>query len=384
MPSGHPSAPQGDKPPMSNLALYRKYRPKTFKEVSGQEHVVKTITNAIAQNLLSHGYLFAGPHGCGKTTMARLLAKSLNCLNRKSGEDEPCNNCDSCNEINQGNAIDIIEIDAASNRGIDEIRDLKEGIRFRPAKSKYKIFIIDEAHQLTKEAANALLKTLEEPPSHAIFILATTEAHKMIPTILSRCQRFDFRKLKMPEIIARLEYILKQENIAFDNDVLNVIAAQASGAMRDAQTLLDEVICLTGQDNKIELAEVKALLGLSDNGEVLQFLGFLKQKQIKEGFEFLSNLLDKAVDLKEFVKALIQYSREILLFRIDQNSQSPLIMLLTSEEKKQFTELAASFSEKEIKFIIECLMTAEEKMKRASILQLPLELAIIEICERGE
>ena len=346
--------------------------------------MVKTITNAIAQNLLSHGYLFAGPHGCGKTTMARLLAKSLNCLNRKSGEDEPCNNCDSCNEINQGNAIDIIEIDAASNRGIDEIRDLKEGIRFRPAKSKYKIFIIDEAHQLTKEAANALLKTLEEPPSHAIFILATTEAHKMIPTILSRCQRFDFRKLKMPEIIARLEYILKQENIAFDNDVLNVIAAQASGAMRDAQTLLDEVVCLTGQDNKIELAEVKALLGLSDNGEVLQFLGFLKQKQIKEGFEFLSNLLDKAVDLKEFVKALIQYSREILLFRIDQNSQSPLIMLLTSEEKKQFTELAASFSEKEIKFIIECLMTAEEKMKRASILQLPLELAIIEICERGE
>jgi len=169
-----------------NLALYRKYRPKTFAEIVGQEYIVKILTNAIASGMISHAYLFAGPRGTGKTTLGRLLAKSVNCQNRKEGDYEPCNQCESCQEINQGNSIDLIEIDAASNRGIDEMRNLKEGIRFVPTKSKYKVFIIDECHMLTKEANNALLKTLEEPPAHAIFVLATTETHKMIPTIISR------------------------------------------------------------------------------------------------------------------------------------------------------------------------------------------------------
>ncbi len=363
-----------------SLVIYRKYRPKLFSEVIGQEHVVKTITNAIKDNMASHGYLFAGPHGCGKTTLARLLAKALNCQTRKDGQFEPCNQCDSCLEINQGNAIDLIEIDAASNRGIDEIRELKEGIRFAPVKSKYKVFILDEAHQLSKDAANALLKTLEEPPSHAIFILATTESHKMIPTILSRCQTFDFRKLQMPEIIARLENILKQEKISYEPEVVKLIAAQAAGAMRDAESLLDEVVSFTGQDGKIELKEARVLLGLSDNGSIFQFLEFLRAKKTKEAFEFINELMFKAVDLKEFIKSIIQFLREMLLLKIDPSFQSPLALSLTSEEKKRLLELTAAFTEMQVKTMLEKFMAAENKMRTATILQLPLELMVVELC----
>ena len=365
---------------MSNLVLYRKYRPKNFAEVIGQEHIIRTLTNAIKEGIVSHGYLFTGPHGTGKTTLARLVAKSLNCQQRKDGTFEPCNECDSCSEINQGNAIDLIEIDAASNRGIDEIRDLKEGIRFRPAKSKYKVFIIDESHQLTEAAANALLKTLEEPPSHAIFILATTEAHKMIPTIQSRCQRFDFRKLTMPELIARLENILNLEKIAFEKEALNLIAASASGSVRDAETLLDEVVSFSGKDNKVESQTIQALLGTADKSAVFQFLDFLSQKQTKEAIEFINELIFKGVDLNEFIKAVIQYIREALLLKLNSASKSPIVLTFSEEEKTKLGEFSQSLQETELKQALEYLMDAETKMKYATILQLPLELAIIDIC----
>jgi len=365
---------------MSSLVLYRKYRPKVFSEVIGQEHVVKTLTNAISQDMVSHGYLFAGPHGCGKTTLARLLAKAVNCENRKDGSFEPCDQCSSCIEINQGNAIDLIEIDAASNRGIDEIRDLKEGIRFQPAKSKYKVFIIDESHQLTKEAANALLKTLEEPPPHAIFILATTEIHKMIPTIQSRCQGFTFKKLQLSQIISRLEKILKLENISFEPDALNLIALSASGAARDAETLLDEAVSFSGKGEGLTQKTVQTLLGSADKTAIFQLLNFLVNKQAKEGIESINNLIYDGVDLKEFMKALLQYLRQMLILKINPDDKSDLLLSLSSEEKQKLTEITNSFSETDLKLAIEKFMQAENNMKFASIQQLPLELAIIDIC----
>ncbi len=348
----------------------------------GQEHVVQTLTNAISQNTISHGYLFTGPHGTGKTTIARLLAKALNCQNREEGKFEPCNKCQSCLEISQGNAIDLIEIDAASNRGIDEIRDLKEGIRFRPTKSKYKVFILDEAHQLSRDASNALLKTLEEPPAHAIFILATTEAHKMIATIQSRCQRFDFRRLQLPEIVARLEKILKAENIDFEKEALNLIALSASGSVRDAETLLDEVVSFSGRGEGIKQETVQTLLGAADKPAIFQLLTLLSKKQAKEVIEAVNNLIYQGVDLKELAKSLIVYLRQILLLKIDSNIESPLLLSLTKEEKEQLQELVDAFSDVEIKQAIEKLAEAENKMKFATILQLPLELAFIDICQK--
>lgn len=365
---------------MQNLVLYRKYRPKLFSEVVGQEPVIQTLTNAIARNMIGHGYLFSGFHGCGKTSVARLFAKAINCQNRKDGEFEPCNKCDSCLEINQGSAIDLIEIDAASNRGIDEIRELKEGIRFRPAKSKYKVFIIDESHQLTKEAANALLKTLEEPPSHAVFVLATTELHKMIPTILSRCQQFSFRKLKLPEIIQRLEYILKQEKIKFEKEAVELIALKASGSIRDAETLLDEVVSFSSDGGVLKIEIVQAILGSADKKAVFQFLDFLQAKNAKGAFELLTELRFSAVDLREFAKDLLEYLREALFLKISPTYQSDLTLALSKEEKEKLDEIAKSFSETELKIIIERFLEAENKMKYASIIQLPLELAVIDVC----
>src|SRR3989344_3003758 len=255
-----------------SLALYRKYRPQVFSEIIGQEHVVQILTNAITAAKISHAYLFSGPRGSGKTTIARLLAKAVNCEDKK--DYEPCNKCPSCLEINQGRSLDLIEIDAASHRGIDEIRELKEGIKFTPTKSKYKVFIIDESHQLTKEAANALLKTLEEPPSHAIFILATTEIQKMIPTVISRCQRFDFRRLTLPEILKRLEIISKKENLQIEKEALEVIALNSGGSFRDAEGLLDQVIIFSGKEKEIKAEDIKDFLGIVDTQLISQLVDF--------------------------------------------------------------------------------------------------------------
>ncbi len=368
---------------MANLVLYRKYRPQQFKEVVGQEHVVITLTNALKQGIVSHGYLFSGPHGCGKTTIARLLAKSLNCEKRKKEDFEPCCSCDSCLEIKENRAIDLIEIDAASNRGIDEIRDLKEGIKFRPSKSKYKIFIIDEAHQLTKEASNALLKTLEEPPSHAIFILATTEIHKMIPTIQSRCQGFNFRKLKQEEIVKRLKGILEKEKIKYEEEALNLIAQKASGAQRDAETLLDEAISFSS-NKVIEKETVRMLLGTADISSLFTFITFLAEKDTKKGIDFLNNLIFQGIDLKEFSMSLLEYLRKILILKIDKEAENYLLPSLTPEEKQIIQDLALRFSGSEIKRAIERFMQAEEKMRFTSIIQLPLELAVVDVCQKNQ
>lgn len=364
---------------MANLVLYRKYRPQTFKEFIDQEHIVQTITNAIAAVQVSHAYLFSGPRGTGKTTLARLLAKAVNCENRKLGKFEPCNQCSSCLDINSSRSVDLIEIDAASHRGIDEIRELKNGIIFVPTKSKYKVFIVDEAHQLTKEAFNALLKTLEEPPAHAIFILATTEIHKMIPTIISRCQRFDFKKLTIPEIVKKLEFDIQKEKIKIEKQALNIISQNARGSIRDAETLLDQAITFCGA-REIKTQDIKDLLGLVEINEVANFFDLILQKQAGQAINFLNEISDRGQDLQEFIKTFINYLREGLILKISPN-ENPNHLGLTKEEIEELKNQIKDISQEKILKIIEEFLSAANKMKYSPILQLPIELTIVDVCE---
>ncbi len=367
---------------MAEKALYRKYRPKKFSEIIGQENIIKTLTNSIILGKVSHAYLFSGPRGTGKTTTARIFAKALNCLERKENEAEPCNKCQSCLEINSGSAIDLIEIDAASNRGIDEIRQLKENVNFLPVKSKYKIFVIDEAHQLTKDAANALLKTLEEPPSHAIFILATTEPQKMIPTIVSRCQRFDFRRISAREIKEKLKTILSKEKIEYEEEALDLISLAANGAIRDAETMLEEIISFSGGEKRVSKKAAESVLGLADKEIVVSFLSIIGRKDMKEAIGFLEEIIYRGVDLGEFMKSINDYLREILLTKIDSEFESFLLSALEKEEKEKIRIYYEDYSIEEIKEVINEFLEAERKMKYASIIQLPLELAAVDICNK--
>ncbi len=367
-------------------AFYRKYRPKSFSEVIGQESVVKTLTNALKMGMISHGYLFCGPKGSGKTTMARLFAKAVNCLNRKVDEFEPCNKCSSCQEINEGRAIDLTEIDAASNRGIDDIRELKEGIVFSPIKSKYKVFILDEAHQLSKEASNALLKTLEEPPAHAIFILATTELHKMIPTIVSRCQKFDFTRFKLPEIIKRLEIISEKEGLKIDKPALELIALNSGGAMRDAESILDQTATFSSELGKkgitITIEDVRNLLGIVENEKISQMGECLASKNAGQAISILSQVFEQGADLVQFAGQLIGYLHAALIYKIGgAELHDPASDGLTDEEFAKLKTLSEKFPEPELRKLINLLLDAQARMKTSPILSLPLELAIAEFCE---
>ena len=367
-----------------SVVLYRKYRPQTFAEIIGQEHVVQTLTNALAMGLTSHAYLFGGPRGCGKTTIARVLAKALNCQNRKEGEGEPCNQCDSCLEINSGRALDLIEIDAATHTGVDDIRELREGIQYVPSKSKYKIYIIDECHQLSKGASNALLKTLEEPPSHAIFILATTEIHKMIPTIISRCQRFDFRRLTLPEIIKRLEIVAKKEKVKIEQPALELIAVNSGGSLRDAESLLDQVMSFSGvkgEKDEIKAQDLKDILGLVEIKTVADFCDLFFQKKAGEAIKLLNETIDRGLDIQEFAKALVNYLRQALVLKITgSETGNPIITGLTKEELQRLKSQTEVLSEAGVQKALNLVIEAENKTKYSPIPQLPLELAIVEYC----
>ena len=370
---------------MANLVLYRKYRPQTFSEIVGQEHIVKTLTNAILSGMISHAYLFSGPRGTGKTTIARLLAKAVNCENLKGFE--PCNKCSSCLEIVEGRSIDLMEIDAASHRGIDDIRELRDGIKFAPNKLKYKVFIIDECHQLSKDAANALLKTLEEPPSHAIFILATTEIHKIIPTILSRCQRFDFRKLTAEEITKRLEKISKSEKTKIEKAALELIALYSSGSIRDAESLLDQAITFSGYSKKeIKAEDIKNLLGLIEVKLVSQFIDLIFQKKATEAINFLNETLEKGIDVQEMAKAIINYLRQGLILKISdvKENKNPIISGLTKEEFETLQKQVTGLKEQELQKILNLFLEGAGKIRYSPIPQLPLELAIIECTSEAQ
>ena len=360
---------------MANLVLYRKYRPQTFKDFFGQEHVVKTVMNEITSGMISHAYLFSGHRGTGKTTLARLFAKAINCQNRNGAE--PCNKCPSCLEINSGRAVDLIEIDAASNRGIDEIRSIREGIKFAPTFLKYKVLILDEAHQLSKDAANALLKILEEPPSYAVFILATTEAHKMIPTIASRCQRFDFYKLSFNEVVEKLANICKKEGVDIEKEALHLIAASSEGSMRDAEGTLSQVLSFL-PDTKIKAEDIQSLLGLIDTKIITEITELLLLKDKAKTLKFLSDNLEKGLDLEEFTKSLIDYLRKLLILKIDSDLIDTVMPGDTKELKETAIKQAERFSENDLKKTLNLLIEAENKSKYASIQQLPLELALIE------
>jgi DNA polymerase-3 subunit gamma/tau len=363
---------------MQNLVLYRKYRPQNFKEFFGQEHVVKTITNEIDSGNISHAYLFSGHRGTGKTTLARIFAKAINCQNRKGAE--PCNKCASCLEINQGKAIDLIEIDAASNRGIDEIRNIREGIRFSPTFLKYKVLILDEAHQLSKDAANALLKILEEPPAYAVFILATTEAHKMIPTIASRCQKFEFYKLSFEDMVKKLEWICKNEGIEIEKDALNLIVASSEGSLRDAEGKLNQILNFL-PEGKIKLEDIKGILGLVDTSIARELTDILIKKDKINMLKFLNDNIEKGIDIPEFIKSLIDYLRKLMILKIDKELISVILPGETKEVKEIIQKQAADFNEKNLRNILNLLLEAENKTKYSSIQQLPLELALIESME---
>jgi DNA polymerase-3 subunit gamma/tau len=373
---------------MSNLVLYRKYRPQTFSEVVGQEHVTNTLMNAIKTDKIAHAYLFCGPRGSGKTTVARLLAKAVNC--EKKDSPEPCNKCSSCLEIMENRAMDIIEIDAASHRGIDEIRELREGVRFGPAKSKYKVFILDEAHQLTSGAGNALLKILEEAPSHVIFILATTEPQKMISTVISRCQRFDFRKIGVEEMVGRMKKMVKKENASVDEDVLKMIASAGGGSLRDAESILSQILSFIPENTTVKKEDVKGLLGIIEREVIGDFIGFLLENEATKSLNIMNDALNQGVNPESFYENIIYYLREMMILKIISSAREvsdtkslmdALLTNLTKEEiekiKKQIEKLSAT----EIKEMIEIFLEAGKRIKYSPIPQLPLEVSIAEITE---
>ncbi len=340
---------------MSYTVIARKYRPQNFNDLVGQEPIARTLESAINLKKIHHAYLFSGPRGVGKTSTARILAKALNC---KTGPTPtPCGKCQNCIEIAEGRSLDVIEIDGASNRGIDEIRDLKEKVKFRPISSNYKIYIIDEVHMLTKEAFNALLKTLEEPPEHVIFIFATTEPHKVPLTVLSRCQRYNFKRISIKDISKQLAKILKSENIKFEDDALFLISKQADGSLRDAQSSLDQIIAFT--EGKIETNKVREMFGLTDADAFKQFINYIINENVTEGINLINSLYIEGRDLKLFVSNLMEYIRNIFLIKT--GITEPDILEMTQDEINELKIISENFEieilEEMINYITE-LMTS--------------------------
>jgi len=356
---------------MTSQVFYRKWRPQTLAEIVGQAQVTQTLSNALSSGRVSHAYLFYGPRGTGKTSTGRILAKALNCLS--DGKGEPCNNCDMCRAITEGRALDVIEVDAASNTGVDDIRSLREKVNYAPNQARYKVYIIDEVHMLSNSASNALLKTLEEPPPYIVFILATTEAHKVPATILSRCQRFDFRRISRPDVISKLARICETEGIKLETEGLNLIAKSATGSLRDAENLLEQMTTYYGTE--IGLNQVQAILGITGDQRAKELVRHIVASDVAGGVATINSVNSDGLDLRQFNREVIEYLRQLLLVK----TGSEDAVDLTAEDKAELKQLAAKTSLAQISKAIKLFGQLEIGFDNYSTL--PLELALVDCAQ---
>lgn len=353
------------------LALYRQWRPQTFQEVVGQEHITYTLRNAVRTGRLVHAYLFCGPRGTGKTSTAKILAKAANC--RQPQDGEPCNSCPNCRRITEGLSLDVLEIDAASNRGIDEIRQLKEGVQLGPVEGKYKVYIIDEVHMLTTEAFNALLKTLEEPPPHVIFILATTEPRKVLPTIISRCQRFDFQALKVDTILKRLQEVVQASNIEIELSALQLLARKAGGGLRDALSLLDQILSST--QGQITAEQVATLLGVPREDALKELIKALLMEDGSKILYVVDKVLREGVEPRRLLEELLEWCRNLLLLKLDPNLKE--LVNLPEEIIGLIQELDNTLETKRLFRVIEKLQSATGELRYSFQPRISLEMALL-------
>ncbi len=361
---------------MAAQALYLRWRPMTFDEVVGQQHVTYTLHNALTSERVGHAYLFSGPRGTGKTTMARLLAKAVNCLHEDLAQ-RPCNACANCQAVAEGRFLDLIEIDAASHTSVDDVRDLRERIAFSPNEGRYKVYIIDEVHRFSPAAFDALLKTLEEPPAHAIFVLATTEIHKVPATILSRCQRFDFRRLALGEIVERLRLIVESEGLAAEDAALELVARQSTGSLRDAISLLDQLIAEPGQALTLEMAQ--AILGTAASQAVRDLTDALVSGDVAAGLDAINRTLDEGIDARQFARQMVEYLRLVMLVQTGGGALAGSVA--TEEEVAVMAGHAESLPRRALLGALRAFNEASSDARSGWQPQLPLEIAFVESVE---